>query len=469
MNTINYTKKYLLFVTVLLGLHSVKAQTLTLEDALNLGMANYGTLKAKEHYIDAAQQTVDEIKRSYLPNFNLAAQQTYGTINGQNGPLYGSGGLGVASSGLPLPEQNWNAAFGALYLANINWDFFTFGKTRSKIRTAKANASLASVDLEQEQFKQQVKIASHYLNLLASHRLIASQKRNLERAKTVLQNASTLAKNGLLPKVDATLAAAEVSKAKIALNQLMNKLKTQNNQLANAMGVAPSNFTIDTNLVYKTPLQIQFYTANTESKNPVLKFYQSKITVGNEVLNSYKKEQLPSLSLFGVFQSRGSGFDSGYNNNQNLYTSDYWKGIDPTRNNYLMGIGFRWNLTDILRIDKKITAQKFTLKGVQEEYNTLENELKTQQDAAQNSLKIALQNLKEAPVQVKAAQQAYKQRLALYSNGLTNMVDVTQALYVLNRAETDLDVIRTNVWQALLLQAASAGDLTYFTNQIKQQ
>jgi hypothetical protein len=57
-------------------------------------------------------------------------------VNGQNGPVYGFGGFGVASSGLPLPNQNWNAAFGALYLANLNWEFFTFGRIKERIKTA---------------------------------------------------------------------------------------------------------------------------------------------------------------------------------------------------------------------------------------------------------------------------------------------------------------------------------------------
>jgi len=46
-------------------------------------------------------------------------------------------------------------------------------------------------------------------------------------------------------------------------------------------------------------------------------------------------------------------------------------------------------------------------------------------------------------------------------------VDVTQALYVLNRAETDRDIANSNVWQALLLKAAASGDFGYFVNEIR--
>src|SRR5690349_2132336 len=90
-------------------------QTLTLRDALDHAVKNYGTIRSKTYQVQASQYGVTQTRRDYLPNLVVSGQQVYGTINGQNGPLYGFGGFGVASSGLPLAEQNWNAAFGALY------------------------------------------------------------------------------------------------------------------------------------------------------------------------------------------------------------------------------------------------------------------------------------------------------------------------------------------------------------------
>jgi outer membrane protein TolC len=76
----------------------------------------------------------------------------------------------------------------------------------------------------------------------------------------------------------------------------------------------------------------------------------------------------------------------------------------------------------------------------------------------------AMANYREVPTEVKAATDAYQQKTVLYSNGLSNIVDVTQALYALNRAETDRDIIFTNVWQALLLKASASGDFNLFIN-----
>jgi hypothetical protein len=94
-------------------------------------------------------------------------------------------------------------------------------------------------------------------------------------------------------------------------------------------------------------------------------------------------------------------------------------------------------------------------------------QIKTQLVLADQKIKYAIDNYHEAPIQVKAASDAYTQKSVQYKNGLANIVDVTQALFALNRAETDRDISNNNVWQALLLKAAAAGDFGLFQNEIK--
>ncbi|SCY21974.1 TolC family protein [Flavobacterium caeni] len=457
--------KNIILLLVLLFSATVFSQTLSLKDAVDQGVANYGTVRAKAKYQAAAHETVGQSKRDYLPNLNFSAQQDYGTVNGQNGPLYGFGGLGVASSGLPLDHQNWNAAFGALYLVNVNWDFFTFGKIKQRINLSKADAVRAQKDLEQETFQHKVRISSAYLNLLASQRLLISQTKNLDRAQVFQRLAAVRVKNGLLPGVDSTLATAEVSRAQIALNQIKDQVKEQNNKLVALMGVDIRDFVLDSAFVKQVPQSILTLNTSNDSINPVLGFYKSRVDFGKQQLKSFRREYYPNFSLFGVFQTRGSGFNSDYATNQNSFTRSYWDGVDPTRQNYLVGVGVTWNLTSILRTDKKVSAQKLVADGLQDEYDVVDQQLKTQSDAADTKIKLAMDNYAEAPKQVAAAQQAYRQKTTLYKNGLANLTDVTQAFYTLNRAEIDRDIIYANVWQSLLLKAAATGNFELFINE----
>lgn len=457
-------KKLPIILFLLLFVHGF-SQTLSLKDAVEKGISNYGTIKAKSKYFQASQETVKQVKRDYLPNLNLSAQQDYGTVNGQNGPLYGFGGLGVASSGLPLPEQNWNAAFGALYLVNVNWEFFSFGKMKQRINLSKADSDRYEKDLEQEKFQQKIKISAAYLNLLASQRLIISQQKNLQRAVVFQNLAAVRVKNGLLAGVDSTLASAEVSRAKISLNQIKDQAKEQNNKLVALMGVAIEDFVLDSTFVKEIPRSIFTLEQTQDTLNPILQFYKSRMDVSKQQVKLFKREYYPSFSLFGIYQTRASGFNSDYAVDQNSFSHNYLDGINPSRQNYLLGVGVTWNLTSIARSSKKVSAQKLITEGLQDEYDVIDQQLKTQSDAADAKIKFAMDNYAEAPKQVAAAKQAYLQKTTLYKNGLTNLIDVTQTLYTLNRAEIDRDIIYTNVWQSLLLKAAATGDFDLFINE----
>lgn len=441
-------------------------QALSLKEAVAQGAANYGRVKAKKEYSLAAYQTVGQLERDRLPNFNLSAQQDYGSVNGQNGPLYGLGGLGVASSGLPLPAQNWNSAFGALYLVNVNWEFFTFGRARQKVTVAKADVDRLQKDYEQELFQHKVKVSAAYFNLLASQRLLSSQQKNLERAQVFHRNVAERARKGLLPGVDSLLSSAEVSKARITLNQVKDLVKTQNNELVQLMGAELRNYMADTSLIYLAAPSLKRESGIKDSlEHPLMQYQASRIAQSREQEKLFKGDYYPSFTVFGVYQTRASGFKSNYAADQTAFTTNYLRGINPTRQNYLMGVGMVWNLTTIARSEKKINSQELITKGLEEEYKALDLELQAREDAANSRLGYALQNFNEAPLQVNAAQQAYAQRLALYNNGLATLTDVITAQFTLNRAETDRDVAFTNVWQALLMKVAATGDFDFFLSQ----
>ena len=455
-----------IYLILLLFVVRANSQVLTIKEAVQTALNNYSTIKAKTDYMRASEASIKQASLEYLPNLNIAAQHAYGTINGQFGPAFPIGGLSIASSGPPFPQQNWNAAFGALYLANLNWDFFAFGRVRERINLAKAETHRDSDDLEQEKFQHQVRVAGVYLNLLAAQRLTLSQQRNLDRANALREVVIARALNGLNPGVDSSQANAEVSNAKIALNIAINFEAEQASQLAQLMGIPDKYFVLDTSFVNIIPKSMYDTVALEENEHPVLKFYQSRIAVSKQQEKYFDRFKYPAFSFVGAVQSRGSGFHANYNElNPSAFSKDYLEGIKPTRTNYLFGIGASWNLTDIKRVQQQLTAQRWTSHGLQNEYELVSQQIKSQLHLAEQKMNIAIANYNEAPIQMKAASDTYLQRSVLYKNGLTNIVDVTQALFTLNRAEIDRDISTNNVWQALLLKAAASGDFGMFINE----
>lgn len=459
----SFRKNLALFLVLIAFAQShVAAQAvLTLPEAVQTAATHYGSIKAKENYAAASQAYVTEARRDYLPDLSLSAQQDYGTVNGQLGPLSGNG-LSVASAGPTLDHQSWNAAFGALYLANINWDFFAFGRSKEKIKTAQAAAARDYNDWQQEIFEHKIKVAAAYLNLLAAQQLVSSYRKNLARADTFRQVVIARALHGLIAGVDSSQADAEVSGARIALTNAMDAEKERANQLAQLLGVPSQDFILDTLFVRRIPRVLQ--DSVPLEKHPLLQWYKSRIQASDELARYYRTFNYPAFSLTGIIQTRGSGIGSNYAQDLTDISHGYWDGISPTRTNYLLGIGVTWNLSQPFRVSQQVRAQQLISKGLQDEYELAGQQLKAQLQLADAKIRDALSNYNEAPIQVSSAADAYLQKSVLYKNGLTNLVDVTQALYALTRAETDRDIAYNNVWQALLLKAAATGDFGLFLN-----
>jgi len=456
----------LLWASLLYSSSSDAQGVLSLKEAVQTALNNYGTIRAKANYVKASRSVVTEAMREYLPDLSISAQQDYGTINGQNGPVYGYKGLSTASSGPVMSGQNWHAAFGALYLANINWDFFTFGRAKEKIRVAQSVLNRDQSDLEQERFEHGIRVSSTYLNLLAAQQLTLSQQHNLERAQALRDVVVARVKNGLNPGVDSSLANAEVSNARIALTNAREFQQEQASQLAQLMGVPSAAFVLDSQFVARIPMALNTNPAEALNAHPLLRYYRNRIDLSNEQAKYLRTGNYPTFSLFGVLQDRGSGFDYNYSAaNPEAYTENYLKGVGFSRGNYLLGVGMIWNLTSPLRVHHQVAAQEYISRGLQDEYNLVDQQLKAQLILSETRIRNALDNYTEAPVQVKAASDAYLQKSVLYKNGLNTIVDVTTALFTLNRAETDRDIAYSNVWQALLFKAAASGDFGLFYNE----
>lgn len=449
------------------GSRAQEATTLTLRSAVELGINNYPAIKAKQNYLHAAEALTRSSRNEYLPNVIASAQQSYGTINGQFGPMAPVGALGVASAGPAYSEQRWNAAFGAAYIISTNWEVFTFGRVRSKIRLGDAQTGRESADLAQEQFIHKIKISSVYLSLLIARQLVVNSRSNLERVKSIQQSVKARTLSGLNPGVDSSLVNAEVSRAKLSLIEFVNQEQVFQQQLAGLLNISAATG-IDPDSLFFTTIPEIFHVLPGTDQNPQLRFYRERVEYANRLSQVVKKSIMPGLTFFGVFQARASGFTNAYNpETSGGYSQRYWDGIHPSRYNYVTGLNLTWNLMSPLKIRQQVHAQKFVAASYQDEYDQLSLELQNQLILAEQRIENSLQSEREAPVQYKAASDAYRQKSVLYKNGLTTIVDLQQALYALNRAEIDMSVANIHVWHALLLKAAASGDFDMFINQVR--
>src|SRR5205085_4368828 len=156
-----------------------------------------------------------------------------------------------------------------------------------------------------------------------------------------------------------------------------------------------------------------------------VQFYQTRINQSDNATVYLKKSILPGLNLFGILQTRGSGFDNTYNTGiDGKYSHSYFDGIKPTRSNYLAGVAVAWNIMSPAKIKQQVKAQQFITAAYKNEYDLIATQLQDQVLLADQRINNSLQSVREVPLQYKAASDAWVQKTVLYKNGLTNIVDL---------------------------------------------
>ena len=193
--------------------------------------------------------------------------------------------------------------------------------------------------------------------------------------------------------------------------------------------------------------------------------YNSQIDLIRSRSVAIRKSYYPSIVLNASAWARGSGVG----NANDSYSSKIVDGIGYQVGNYLLGVGVSWNLTRIYGIRHQVSAEQQRAEQFQFLLQEEELRLNSQSENANIQIGLAMEQALEAPLQTTAARGAYQQATARYESGLATLPEVSQAFLLLNRAEVDQSIAVNNVWRALLLKAASVGNLSIFLNQVENK
>lgn len=457
---------WLVFIGLPLAGWGQATTPLTLPQALELARTNYPSLRARQAGIAAATADVRTIRATYLPQLTVQAQALNGTSNQARGALLG--GVGPNVSGVrdyTSSQASW-ASQGMLF---IDWPAVTFGRYRADVQRAEAGVNQAQADYTQELFQRQVQVADAYLLALAAQKSVALQAANLRRTQSLRRVILAATQAGVQAGIDSSTANAENARAQLQLLVSRQQAEQQRVRLAGLLGVPTQQLAPADSALFFTRLPALPTVTDSGSllHHPTLLAYKQRVSASDAAAKYLATNKRPTLSLVGATWGRGSGAASAA-------STDGSFNIDPSLGaglpfkvyNYAVGAALTWRVTELLHSRRAATAQLARSEQARAEYSQQELQLRTEQQNARSQLDLARQSALAAPAQLDAAQRAYTQAQARYNAGLDNLVVLTQATLVLNRAETDQAIAINNVWRALLLRAATSGSLTDFTGQL---
>jgi outer membrane protein TolC len=133
----------------------------------------------------------------------------------------------------------------------------------------------------------------------------------------------------------------------------------------------------------------------------------------------------------------------------------------------MAGLTLEYDLFNIVhRKDKEAIAHNNALASG---YDLQQQQLYLQNvgNKANEGIQTAMKNLEEVPVQITAATAAYEQKTAQYKAGIINLVDLTNASFVLYRSQSDYVQTLSDWLLANLDKSAAAGNLDLFIQSIK--
>ncbi|SFE54100.1 Outer membrane protein TolC [Chitinophaga sp. CF118] len=436
---------------------------LPLQQAITLTLQHYPTLKVKRALSEAAVAHSTDVNHQWWPSMKLLDEVNAGTDNGIYGSYFPMSTIPSTSGGIRDANRS-EVMSGNIALAQMQWEVYNFGAYRSKREEALQQQKVYTSDADITANDLTVSVIQDYLRLLQYYAMMRIQADNIARTRSVLQAVTVIVLHGLKPGVDSSIATAELSKARLNYLDMQNGYNQVRMHLGILTGLDSSVIIPDTlyNGGLVQMLENATDTAVVQQEHPALQFYNALFQQQKKHEDVIRKDALPKVSLMVAGWMRGSS--TQYND---IFNKNLLSGIGYSRYNYLAGVSVAYNFTDIGHTRDKMREQRLRTQAAESQLEASHTLLDNQLMQAQINIHTAMDKLFEMPAQLNAARAAAMQKMALYKGGLTNIIEVTNALYVLNRAETDLVQTHNAAWQALFMEAFASNHLQQLVQQLE--
>ena len=421
---------------------------------------NYPQLLQKQALLNSAEAAITDARHSFLPSLKANEQISLGTDNSIPGSYLSYGIIPSSSSGI-REENESRSASGNIAILSAQYDLVDFGYRRAYIENARSYAGLFQADREKEIYLLKIRAARLYFSLLKNQLRLEVNRQNVVRYEHIFTVIRALTLSGLKPGSDSSLAKAELSKSRIDFNQTAGQISQLKEQLSFLTGIPAQELQIDT--ASKTYVNIRSHLTNRPegNRNPLLDYYEKQKNVFLARENLISKTYLPKIFLSADGWARGSSIS--YNDQFNALS----RGLGYQRFNYLAGLSFQYDLFNGIHKHDQLRIRQFETRAsddaLQQEQLALHSAYRQAESAIQN----AEMNLEELPVQLSSATDVYNQKLAQYKAGIINLVDLTNAAFVLDRSQNDYIETLADWYLAQLDKSWTLGDLDHFINSIK--
>jgi outer membrane protein TolC len=454
---------FVVFVLFIASPAVCASQTKTLvglKVAIDSAVQNYPELKSKQYEIESAHASVTDAQDLQLPSLTVGDEADLGTDNGVGGSYFTMGIIPSTSGGIRTAD-NTSTFSGNIGVAYLQHELYNFGLNGARVESANSLLNVSKADYAESSYLLQYHVAQLYFELLRYRLLVTTQEKNIDRYRVMYGFIKAYTTSGIKPSVDSSIARAEISTAQIQYIQTQETYTKLKRQFIYYTGLRIGDFEIDTTL-YTMPdleinrLELGVSSDSVDSRNPVIDFYNNRWQYALSQENLTAKSYLPKLYLLGGAWARGSSISP-----KDVF-GDLNSGLDYSRYNYMAGLALTYNVMDLIHKSDKTAIVEYQAESMYEDVLQQRSLFASQLQQADTAIQAAIDRSREVPVLLNAAQSVYSQKLAQYNAGLANITDLTEASYLLFKAETDQDEVLPFLLNALLDKAVTNNTLSTF-------
>ena len=438
---------------------SLCAQTpFTLPALVDSATHHLPVLLEKQALVNSARAGVTDARHTFLPTLEAMEEVNLSSANSLPG-AYETFGVIPSVSGAINASNNYQATTGNIGILYSQYELANFGLRKATVQQSQAVLGMTQADLDMQTYVVKAQIGRLYFNLLKNEYQLGVEQQNILRYATIDTVIHALTYSGIRPGVDSSFAMAELSKARVAYNERLGQFNQLVQQIAWLTGIPAAQMAVDTGKRALADLSVLGDTSTLD--NPLVAYYQKEKQYYQSTEDLVKKSYLPKIYLMGGAWGRGSSIDY----------SDQYKdlstGIGYQRFNYMVGLTLAYNLFDPIHRKDKLSQARYQTQA--SDYAIQQQELSLNASAAQamEAIREAESNLREIPIQMQSAADAYNQKVAQYKAGIINLVDLTEASYVLYSAQISYVETLNNWFLANLDQATATGSLDQFLQRFK--
>ncbi|MDE7069012.1 MAG: TolC family protein [Alistipes sp.] len=451
--------------TVAVGAQEQTPRILSLDQALELTLADNPTIRASRHEEQAARQERRAAIGLRMPQISVGGAYTYMgkdigfDLNHLKAPV-GDLTQGLIQSGLlpgellPQLQQLLAPVMGADWFLTLQDRSLGFvggqvtlpiwlgGKINAANRAAKINEAAAAAGGEQSRNALVSELVERYYGLALARQVVAVREQVVAGVREHLDDAIALEENGMIPHSERLYVEFKMAEAERELANARLQAETIANALNNTLGTTDAAIEPATAMFVLTAVEdASYYKELAAARNPLLEQVSLKRRLAQEGVRLQRAAFFPQVAAMG-----GASF----------YNYQVTKALPR----WAVGVGVNFKIFDGLNREYKYSAAKQTVKRVEALEQKAGADIAVLIDKLYNQMDNWANQLASIDASLAFAEEYLKAKNAAFLEGMSSSADLVDAELNLAKVRTERMQAAFNYDVALarLLEAAGVSD-----------